>query len=303
MGQMPLTERESDCCACRSGSASLGGGTLVPAARRVSIVMPVFNQLEYTRGCVESLQPDLAAGVELIIVDNGSQDGTREYLNTLQGVTVIHNEVNRGCAGGWNQGVKAGTREWIVVLNNDVLLGAGWLDALVQFAESSGCGVVTPAIREGALNYAFQDYATEFVARMKSVKRIGVANGICFMVARGVFDSVGLFDERFRIGQYEDADFFQRAKNAGFKLGTTGSAFIHHFGSITQKAIQKTAERQSYEAENRAYFRAKWHLSRPRRWCVRLKRYSHSLVWKTAERLRYGHSLHEKLIDGRVVFY
>ena len=291
-------------CGCATvGMCPESADVAVPIAKRVSIVVPVLNQVEYTRGCLDSLRPDLEAGIELIIIDNNSTDETPNYLNSLSGVNVIRNETNRGCAGGWNQGVKAATREWIVVLNNDVVVGPGWLEAMAQFAESSGCGVVTPAIREGPINYAFREYAADFVIRMGSVQRIGVANGICFMVARWVFEKVGLFDERFRIGQFEDADFFIRARNAGIKLGTTGRAFLHHYGSVTQNAIRKKAEVASYEAENRAYFRAKWGLTKLRRLGLRTRLQFRCISWRLFEGWRFGHSLHEKWVNGKVELF
>lgn len=273
------------------------------AAAKVSIVIPVLNQLHYTRGCLESLQPDIAAGAEVVIVDNGSTDETESFLQTRQDVRVIRNASNRGCACAWNQGVNSATREWIVVLNNDVLLGRGWLGGLVTFAEQTRREVVTPGIREGELNYEFDGYAGEFVSRMSNVQRLGVANGICFMVHRRVFEKVGLFDERFRIGQFEDADFFLRCRRAGVLLGTTGGAFLHHFGSITQKAIRQKKAGDDYESENRAYYRKKWNLTAPRRFVQRLGRQLRTFKWRTTERLLHGHSLHEKWIDGRVKYF
>lgn len=262
-------------------------------AGRVSIVMPVLNQVGYTRGCVESLAPDLSAGAELIIIDNGSTDPTPAYLATLSTARAIRNDVNRGCAAAWNQGVNASTREWIVILNNDVLVGEGWLDGLGAFAENTGCGIVTPAIREGQLDYDFKPCAAEFVARMKNVSRLGAANGICFMVRRSVFERIGLFDENFRIGQYEDADFFLRARKAGIQLGTTGAAFLHHFGSITQKAVQKAAGTPDYAAENRAYFRKKWGVTRWRRFWQRFYEQTRVYLWSAREQRRFGSVLHE----------
>ena len=117
----------------------------MPAA----IVIPVLNQLAYTQGCLRCLQSDLAAGVRVIVVDNGSTDGTPEWLATQTGLMVIRNEQNRGCAPAWNQGVQAAAgADWVVVLNNDVLLPEGWLAALLGAAERYGLDIVCPAMRE-----------------------------------------------------------------------------------------------------------------------------------------------------------
>ncbi len=274
--------------------------------RRVALVLPVFNQLEYTRGCLESLAPDLAGGVELIVVNNGSTDGTDAYLSSLAPAKVVRNETNLGCAKAWNQGVQLSAREWTVIMNNDVVVAAGWLEALLEFAREKGADIVAPAIREGPLNYPFQEYAAEFMRRMREVCRWGQAHGICFMVRRPVFDAVGCFDENFRIGQFEDADFFRRAKLAGVKMAITGGAFLHHFGSITQNAIRQAPPQvggRSYYAGNRAYYLRKWGLNRLQRLAQRWQRKTRNWRQRTGERLRHGHSLHEKWIGGKLRYF
>jgi len=298
----------------------------------VAIVIPVLNQLAYTQGCVRCLQPDLAAGVQVIVVDNGSTDGTREWLAAQPALTVIRNEQNRGCAPAWNQGVAAagilrnapdspapvqgsilrntqnwpaGTDapEWVVVLNNDVRLPAGWLAALLGAAERHGLDIVCPAMRERDPNYDFESYARDFSAKLGGVVRRGGAHGVCFAVRRAVFARIGGFDEAFRIGQFEDADFFRRARQAGFRAGVVGACFIHHFGSVTQDALSDTRKQRPYEAENRAYFRKKWKLGWARRRWEKAADGLRAWWWRTTERARFGHSLHEKWDGERLRFY
>lgn len=268
----------------------------------ISIVIPVFNQLHYTKQCLESLR-QTKTKARIVVVDNGSSDGTGDFLQAVPDIQLLRNEVNRGCAAGWNQGVRALPATWTVILNNDVLLSSGWLDRLVAFAEQNKLDIVSPGIREGELNYELESYASEFVQRMNKVVRHGVANGICFMVKNTVFESVGFFDENFRIGQFEDTDFFLRARNAGFKLATTGCAFIHHFGSVTQNSIRKEKTVRPYEAENRAYFRKKWKLNSGRRLLTRIQTKSAHNLARFCEQFRHGHSLNEKCINGKLHYY
>jgi len=298
----------------------------------VAIVIPVLNQLAYTQGCVRCLQPDLAAGVKVIVVDNGSTDGTPAWLASQPGLTVLRNEQNRGCAPAWNQGVRAaglllnspiafgsptggqqgngvnvqqsaGTPDWVVVLNNDVLLPEGWLTALLGAAERHGLDLVCPAMRERDQNYDFTDYARAFTAKLGGVVRRGGAHGVCFAVRRAVFERIGGFDEAFRIGQFEDADFFRRARQAGFRSGVVGACFLHHFGSVTQDALSDTRKQRPYEAENRAYFRKKWKLGWARRRWEKAADGLRAWWWRSTERACFGHTLHEKWDGGRLRFY
>ena len=269
-----------------------------------ALVIPVLNQLAYTQGCVRCLEADIAAGVQVVIVDNGSSDGTKEWLAAQSSITVLRNDENRGCAAAWNQGVAAaGTADWIVILNNDVLLPGGWLAALLGAADEHGLDVVCSAMRERDLNYEFADYARDFMQRMRNVVRRGGTHGVCFAVRRAVFAKIGLFDEAFRIGQYEDGDFFRRATNAGFHLGSTGACFLHHFGSITQNALSDSAGLRPYEAENRAYYRKKWKLGWARRRWEKSTTGLRTWWWRWTELRRYGHTLHEKWGGDRLLFY
>lgn len=298
----------------------------------VAIVIPVLNQLDYTQGCLRCLQPNLSAGVRVIVVDNGSTDGTAEWLATQPGIEVIRNDVNRGCAPAWNQGVAAArvrltgsdsllgktggantserdsaravaAPDWVVVLNNDVLLPDGWLEKLLTAANHQNLDVVCPAMRERDQNYDFAAYAHEFMTALGDVVRHGGAHGVCFAVRRAVFERIGGFDEAFRIGQFEDADFFRRAKLAGFRTGIVGACFIHHFGSVTQDALSDSRKQRPYEAENRAYFRKKWKLGWARRRGEKSAQALRAWWWRTTERLRFGHTLHEKWGGDRVLFY
>jgi N-acetylglucosaminyl-diphospho-decaprenol L-rhamnosyltransferase len=255
-----------------------------------TVVIPVYNQLGYTRKCLDSLRAHGGGIEEIIIIDNGSSDGTAEYLSGLDCATVIMNRENLGCAAAWNQGVEAAGSAWVLLLNNDVVVTPGWIEGMLEFSVEKQVDIVSPAIREGPCDYNLELYAAEFVARMRRHSRIGVADGICFLVRRTVFETIGRFDENFRIGQFEDVDFFRRAKMAGFRLGITGRSFIHHFGSVTQNHIRSAERNNSYEAANRAYYRRKWDLSWNRRFMERHCSKAKLFFWSVKERA-LGHHL------------
>ena len=269
----------------------------------VSIVIPVFNQLHFTRICLESLVKTLPCCAEIIVIDNGSSDGTAEYLSGCTNIRLIQNEGNKGCATAWNQGVKAASSSWIAVLNNDIVLPANCFEGLLDFAEEKKADIVSPALREGDFNYRFEEYAKDFMVKMRNVSRMGMAHGIFFIVKERVFDQIGLFDENFLIGQFEDTDFFRRAQNNGFQLGITGRSFIHHFGSVTQRSIKNNHMSRPYEQKNRAYFHNKHHLTIGRRFIEKRRSKLQALYWRLSERTLHKHTLFEKWIDGRLHYF
>jgi GT2 family glycosyltransferase len=258
---------------------------------QISLVIPVYNQLMHTMQCLESIQrlPDQAG--DLIVIDNGSSDGTAEYLQGRE-LRIITNSVNLGCAKAWNQGVRASRGEVIGILNNDIVVTQGWLSALLTFMERTGCAIVSPAMREGPLDYELDRYAAEFTSVCGAATRKGLL-GPCMFVRRTVFDSIGLFDEAFAYGGCEDIDFLWRAEEAGFTSIVTGAAFIHHFGMVTQRAI-KQREVKTYPARNLEYFQSKWGRTVRGNWFQRRWADVQQALVERYERLRYGHELVER---------
>ena len=111
-----------------------------PANRRVelltSIVMLTNNQLEYTKLCLASIRSRTDEPYEVIVVDNGSTDGTVEYLRSIEGVRLIENSENRGFPAAVNQGITAARGDYVVLLNNDCIVTTGWLTRLLDAIES-----------------------------------------------------------------------------------------------------------------------------------------------------------------------
>jgi len=265
-----------------------------------SIVIPVFNQLSFTADCLKTLNATGVPDARIVIVNNASTDGTKEFLDARSELRVIHNPVNHGCCFAWTQGAKASSAVWTVILNNDVLIAPGWLEGMVSFGEEEKFDVVSPAMCHGEHDYDLTAYAQQLVKKMSNARREGVASGVCFMVHRRVFDSIGFFDGDPRLGGYEDDEFFRRARKAGFRLAITGRAFLHHFGSITQKSIQKNRNRPNASLGDRAYYRQKYGLTWFKLRRDRVRQAMRLARWRLQERWRYGETLQSRRIGGVV---
>jgi hypothetical protein len=204
----------------------------------VSIVIPVFNQLTYTTNCLKSLNDAGIPDSRVTIVNNASTDGTTEFLAARPQIRAVNNPENRGCGCAWTQGAKISGTTWTLVMNNDVLVPPGCIEGLISFAEERKFDIVSPAMCEGEEDYDFPAHAADFMRRLRDAFRRDVAHGVAFLVHRRVFDAIGYFDGDPKLGGYEDDEYFRRARGAGFCIAITGRAFLHHFGSITQKSIQ-----------------------------------------------------------------
>lgn len=224
---------------------------------KVSIIMPVFNQLEYTKICVRSIIKNTPEDTyELIVINNGSTDGTALWLKKKK-IRAIINKKNLGVAKAWNQGIRASKGEYCCIINNDVLVTKGWLDALTGFYENkAGAGIVCPGTMEGSKRYDTDAYGLKYTSRMKGTEAKGLF-GWCMLIKRDVFKTAGYFDESFGIGIGEDTDFRMRLKKYGFESWITGDAFIHHFGSKTIKNI-RSEKGNGFEITNISILRKKW---------------------------------------------
>lgn len=229
-----------------------------------SLIIPVFNQLEYTKGCLESiLKDDDRSPYEIIVVDNGSSDGTRAYLEELSRrldrtrdrLVPIFNETNLGVAPAWNQGLRAATGKTIGILNNDILVTRGWYRSLLWAIEHHKLGLVSPYAANGKLDYELETRAHFFTH--KNLGKLWPDYDFCAVVlTRKTFEQIGFFDENYLVGGYEDQDYAYRMRAAGIRYGVSGAAFIHHFGSQTLGEFKKRGDKHA--AHNRDYFASKW---------------------------------------------
>jgi GT2 family glycosyltransferase len=203
-----------------------------------TITFACYNQLDYTKQFIASLDRDEVDFSRVVAVDNGSTDGTREWLAQQGFGAVILNNRNLGCGAAWNQGALAIQSKWTVVMNNDVLCAKGWLRNLLDAAEENQLHIASPAMVEGELNYDFAHWAQEAEVKMKGYVRRNAPHAVCMAIREDVWNKIGYFMPVPKLLGYEDGIFFQRANEAGFNTGTTAASWLHHYGMITQKALK-----------------------------------------------------------------
>jgi GT2 family glycosyltransferase len=217
--------------------------------RSVTVVIPNWNGERFLNLCLGSLRDQSLEGFETIIVDNGSTDGSRAFVQEhFPEVNVIPLGENRGIAAAFNSGIEASTTEYVVLLNNDTEQDPGWLAALVRAAEDhpeagffasklvdfhdrrvlDGAG---DAMRLSGLPYRL-GHGERDSGRFA---RAGFVFGACAAAAlyrRDMLDEVGLFDEDF-VSYCEDGDLSFRAQLAGYRCFYVPGAVVYHMGSAS----------------------------------------------------------------------
>lgn len=244
-----------------------GSGASRPVA---TIVIPAWNAWEHTERCLQSLRPTLAQEDQVVVVDNGSTDGTRESLTSYGWLEVVANDENQGFARGCNQGATKARGGVIVFLNSDTVVPSGWLDELLAPFEATDVGAVGPCSdnvsgrqkvapvpdpREDA--DAFTSFAEGWRASHGGeTSEAGRLVGFCLAVRTSSFHAVGGFDERFEIGGFEDDDLCRRLHEIDLRLLIAHGSFVHH--SCHASFDANDIDWRVTQLENQARFEEKW---------------------------------------------
>ncbi len=247
---------------------------IVGLYEKVSIVLVTYNNLNLTIQCVNSILRNTTwPNYQLIVVDNGSEDGTGDYLERLRQAVptakVILNPDNRGFSAANNQGLREADGDILLLLNNDTVVPDGWLDPLVRHLRNPSIGMVGPVTNavgnEAKIEVSYtdiqqmQDFADRYTeARKGRSFDISMLAMFCVAFRRGILEEVGYLDEAFGIGMFEDDDYSRRVQAAGYRTVCAEDAFIHHYGQASFRKLIASGEYQVLWDKNQAYFESKW---------------------------------------------
>jgi GT2 family glycosyltransferase len=234
--------------------------------RKTSIIIPTYNGQELLRDCLYSIR-ESTKGIpyELIVVDNGSTDGTLD-LCMRERVTFVSLPRNMGFPEACNVGLRVASGEALLLLNNDVLATPHWLEHMLLCLDSSSdVGIVGPVSNYASGKQQLKEPYTDLEDMSKrfshsdpskwlEVRRIV---GLCFLFKREVMEKVGLLDEQFSPGHFEDDDYCMRARQAGYRLMIAGDTFLFHHGSQSFSREGNEAH-QALIARNKQKFIEKW---------------------------------------------
>ncbi|ALQ04531.1 glycosyltransferase [Pseudomonas brassicacearum] len=247
---------------------------IVGLYEKVSIVLVTYNNLNLTIQCVNSILRNTTwPNYQLIVVDNGSEDGTGDYLERLRQevptAKVILNPDNRGFAAANNQGLREADGDILLLLNNDTVVPDGWLDPLVRHLRDPSIGLVGPVTNavgnEAKIEVSYtdiqqmQDFSDCYTKAHKGQSfDISMLAMFCVAFRRGILEEVGYLDEAFGIGMFEDDDYSRRVQAAGYRTVCAEDAFIHHYGQASFRKLIASGEYQALWDKNQAYFESKW---------------------------------------------
>jgi len=210
------------------------------------IIVLNWNQKELTTDFVNSFLANTTIPCRLIIIDNGSDDGSVEYLLSLKDTAackfkIVVNKENLGFVGGMNQGIEISAAPYVCLANNDLLFSKGWLDEILAvFEKDERIGVLNPnsnnlgehlngATIESVAERLYRDFKGVFVEMPFCI-------GFCMFIRREVILKTGGLSKEFYPMFFEDTDYSLKASHAGYLIGLAKGSFVWHkeHGSFTR---------------------------------------------------------------------
>jgi len=242
----------------------------------ISIVVLTYNNLEINKICIKSILEKTAyPNYELILVDNGSNDGTAEWLDKYKALNmpntrVVFSKENLGFAAGNNAGIREAKGAYIVLLNNDTCVSRGWLSGMVKHLEKESIlgmvGSVTNSTgNEAKIKVDYYDlsgmdpfaysYTSEHIGELWKEPRMLAF--FCAMIKREVVDKCGVLSEEYGRGFFEDDDYCMATRKAGYRIAIAEDSFVHHFQSLSFDKLEDDKYKELFD-ENRIIFEKKW---------------------------------------------
>lgn len=238
------------------------------ASPPVGVVLTAYNHLDYTKQCVDSLFRNTPQALyELITVDNGSSDGTREYLEGLPNGKKIFIPDNIGVDRALNLGFGRVESKYALLLSNDILLTPNWLENLIAcIASDDKAAMAVPVCnfssnnQQAALAYntlgQLQQAAGAFNRSNPLLweERLRLVTYVCLFRADAL-RAAGFFDEDFSPGSYDDDAISFTLRRSGHRLLLAADTYVHHYGSVT---FNEEYAKGNFAARNRELFARKF---------------------------------------------
>lgn len=239
----------------------------------ISIIIPVYNQFNYTYNCLRSiLSHSGSVKYEVIIADDCSTDQTKEIEKIVEGIRVIHNKTNLRFLRNCNHAIGSATGKYVLFLNNDTQVQANWLSPLVELMERdetvgmTGSKLVYPdgSLQEAggivwkdgsAWNYGRNDDPLD--TKYNYVREVDYISGASIMIRKDLLLKLDGFDDEFAPAYYEDTDLAFRVREAGYKVIYQPLSVVVHFEGKSNGTDERTGLK-SYQVVNSKKFYKRW---------------------------------------------
>ncbi len=247
----------------------------IPASQNplVSIIIPVYGQIDYTLHCLSSIKDNLPqSAFEIIVINDCSLDDSAQTLSYVKGIRLLHNKQNQGFIRSCNAGANAAIGEYLCFLNNDTQVTSDWLDALtLTFQQLPGTGLVGSKLiyPDGRLQEAggiiWQDGSAWNFGRFQDsqqpiynyAREVDYCSGASIMMPKSLFSELGGFDEHYLPAYCEDSDLALRIRDKGYRVIYQPMSTVIHYEGITS-GTDTSQGTKAYQIENSKKLYTRW---------------------------------------------
>jgi len=234
---------------------------------KCDLIMVIWNEWKMTKDALKTIKENSNFPYRLILVDNNSDLKTKDFLQSIEKsqeygeTTVIYNDKNEGWLKATNKGLKESRSPYMCLINNDILCGVDWLKNIIDLMEKNPqIGLVNPRGNEISENKKVDDvdiYSQELsMKNFEQYEELDHCSGFCMVIKRELTDKIGILDEVFGHGYYEDNDFSRRAQEEGYICAQCDYSFVLHFIS---RSFGKVPEwKAQLIAKNKKIFFDRW---------------------------------------------
>lgn len=241
--------------------------------KKVAVVILNYKTKDFTLKCLRSVQQSKYSNIEIIIVDNDSQDGLADILTTKRNITFIQNNQNLGYSGGNNIGIRKALQmgaEYVFILNSDTQIKNDCINNLVNAFTDQQIAITAPKILfadkkkiwyAGGLfdiaNVIGEHRGVDEIdqGQYDQVTETDYASGGAILISREIIGKIGLFDENYFL-YYEDSDYCFRARKAGYRILYVPQAVVYHVNA--QSTGLGSPLQDYYITRNRLFFASKF---------------------------------------------
>ncbi|MFA6142756.1 MAG: glycosyltransferase [Candidatus Omnitrophota bacterium] len=232
---------------------------------KCDVILPVCDQFDFTRNCIDSIMTNTLTPYRLIVVNNGKSISTKTYLVEIKktlgdNLVVIENPVNFGWVKALNQGIAVSSAPYICFQNDDTVVTKNWLGKMINILESDErIGIVNPSWEGRPGRTSIDEYGARLENRYAGrYIETDWARGFSVVLKKKVVEKIGGIDEVYGLAYFDDVDFSVRAINAGFLVVLALDTYVYHHRNVTFFQVLKGNKWNDLHEKNKLIFYKRW---------------------------------------------
>lgn len=232
---------------------------------KCDIILPVCDQYEFTKKCIESIIKNTDTPYRLIIINNGKNPDTKRFLESLENkkdleLTFVNNNCNIGWVKALNKGIELSKAPYICFQNDDTIVTHGWLRKMINILKlQESFGMINPTWEGRPKNLSIDRYNSILERKAKKwFIETDWCRGFSAVFKRVVIEKIGKIDEIYGLAYFDDVDYSITAIEAGFLALRALDTYVYHHRNVTFFEVLKGPKWNELHEKNKHIYYKKW---------------------------------------------